>query len=226
MRMCRRFSLTADLPELTQYFQISKVMFPYRHRFNISPTQTVPVVLQSGGERILDEYRWGLVPFWGKDSLNADLYSVHENSAYWRVVERQRCIIPCSGFYYWRQAGKKSYPMRAILRTRGIFGVAGLYDIWKDSRGEQYRTCTLLMTRANELIAEFDARMPAILEQSEAEAWLNSETTEVEALARMLRPYNPARMNVYPVSPLVNNDLNDTSDCIKEMDLKVAWVKN
>ncbi|WII38076.1 SOS response-associated peptidase [Paenibacillus thiaminolyticus] len=224
--MCRRFSLTADLPDIIEQFEVDKVMIHYRHRYNISPTQTVPVVLQRNGVRILDEYRWGMVPFWGKDSLNADIYSVQGNPAYWKVVERQRCIIPCSGFYYWRREGKKSFPVRTVLGGKDVFGVAGLYEQWKDAKGQAHSTCTIVMTRANDLVAEFDGRMPAILEREAIGAWLDPAVTEVEALARLLVPYDPAGMTAYPVTVLVNNDEYDTSDCIKEAtDLKYAYVK-
>ncbi|UHA74968.1 SOS response-associated peptidase [Paenibacillus sp. 481] len=227
--MCKRYSMSAELPEVAQYFQVDKVMFHYRPRFNISPTQEVPIVRLHRGERVLDAFRWGLVPFWAKDGVNADLRSVYSNEAYWKMVERQRCVIPCNGFYYWRQVGKKSYPVRLVLRTRGVFGLAGLYEEWKNAQGETYRTCTIVMTKANPLISEFDERMPAILDADDMAKWLETGGSvgagELEELLQMVKPCCETRMHLYPVSPLIENDLYDGEDCIAEMNLKAAWVK-
>ncbi|MGG1613569.1 SOS response-associated peptidase [Paenibacillus sp. FSL K6-2441] len=223
--MCKRFSMAAELPEVQEHFQIGRVMCYYKNRFNISPTQPTPVVLQQDGERVLDEFRWGLVPYWGKDAVNADLRNVHQNPTYRRLISTQRCVIPCNGFYYWKKDGKKEYPVRVVLKNRGIFGVAGLYEIWRDTRGEPLRTCTLVMTEANPLIGEFENRMPAILSPEAMTRWLDEEVSDLDALDPILRPHVAEEMQAYPVTPLIDNDRYDSDECIREMDLELAWVK-
>lgn len=223
--MCQRFSMAAELPEVQEHFQIERVMYFYKNRYNISPTQHMPVVLQQNGVRILDEFRWGFIPFWGKDAINADLSNVHQNSSYRKMVDKQRCIIPCNGFYYWKAEGKKSYPVRVVMKNRGMFGVAGLYEIWRDTRGEPLRTCTLVMTEANSLIGEFESRMPAILSPEDMKRWLDEETSDLNAVNSILRPHSAEEMHAYAVTPLIDNDGHDTAECIREMDLKHAWVK-
>ncbi|WP_068618200.1 SOS response-associated peptidase [Paenibacillus tuaregi] len=223
--MCRRFSMAAELPEVQEHFQIERVMYYYKNRYNISPTQHIPVVLQQNGERILDEFRWGFIPYWGKDAVNADLRNVHQNKTYRRMVEKQRCVIPCNGLYYWKQDGKKTYPVRVVMKDRSMFGVAGLFEIWQDTRGEPLRTCTLVMTEANPLIDEFESRMPAILSQEDMALWLDERTNDLELLNPILRPHSAEEMDAYAVTPLIDNSRHDTSECIEEMDLKQAWVK-
>ncbi|MBY3618506.1 SOS response-associated peptidase [Acinetobacter sp. CUI P1] len=223
--MCQRFSLAAELQDIRDHFEIKRVMYYYKDRYNISPTQDMPVVLQQDGERILDEFRWGFVPYWGKDAINADLRNVHQNPTYRKMVDKQRCIIPCNGFYYWKKEGKKTYPVRVVMNNRSMFGVAGLYEIWRDTRGEPLRTCSLVMTDANPLISEFESRMPAILSPQDINRWLDEETNDLEALHPILRPYSAAEMQVYPVTPLISNNRNDSADCIREMDLNESWVK-
>ncbi|GGH23204.1 SOS response-associated peptidase [Paenibacillus segetis] len=223
--MCQRFSMAAELPEVKEHFEISRVMYYYKDRYNISPTQEMPVVLQQDGERILDEFRWGFVPYWGKDAINADLRNVHQNPTYPKMVDKQRCIIPCNGFYYWKKEGKKTYPVRVVMKNRSIFGVAGLYEIWRDARWEPLRTCTLVMTEANPLISEFESRMPAILSPQDMNRWLDEETNDLEALNPILRPYSAEEMEVYAVTPMIENNRHDSVECIREMDLKTSWVK-
>ncbi|GIO84906.1 DUF159 family protein [Paenibacillus faecis] len=223
--MCQRFSMAAELPEVQEHFEIERVMVYYRNRYNIRPTQPMSVVLQQNGERILDEFRWGFIPYWGKDAVNADLRNVHRNPTYRKLVDKQRCIIPCNGFYYWKQEGKRAYPVRVVMKNRGMFGVAGLYEIWRDTRGEPLRTCTLVMTEANSLIGEFESRMPAILSKEDISRWLDEETYDLEALNPILRPYSSEEMISYAVTPLIDIHGNDSDECIREMDLKRAWVK-
>lgn len=223
--MCRRFSMSADLEEVSKHFGINRVMYYYKNRYNISPTQTMPVIIRNEGERILDEFRWGLVPYWGKDSVNADLHAVHQNPTYRKTLGTRRCVIPCNGFYYWRTVGKKSYAVRVVMPNNELFGVAGLYETWRNAKGEDTRTCTMLMSRANESIREFEDRMPAILSAEDMEAWLHPETENVYQMERLLKTFH-GPMRIYPVTPLVADDNHDHRQCIKEMDLKRAWIKS
>lgn len=223
--MCKRYSLAADLDEVRDHFGVQRVMYYYKNRYNISPTQHAPLILYEDGERIMDEYRWGFIPFWGKDAVNADLMSVHDNVTYRRMVETKRCVIPCNGFFYWRQEGKRRYAVRVVMPDRSMFGIAGLYEIWKDTRKIPLRTCTMLMSDANLTIREFDHRMPAILTQEAIDAWLNPEITEVHKLLPHLTSYRDTPMEVYPVSPLVGNDNHDSLECVKEVDMRMALIK-
>ncbi|GAK38315.1 SOS response-associated peptidase [Paenibacillus urinalis] len=224
--MCKRYSLAADLDEVRDHFGIQRVMYYYKNRYNISPTQHAPIILYEDGERIMDEYRWGFIPFWGKDAVNADLMSVSENVTYRKMVEQRRCVIPCNGFYYWRQDGKRRYAVRVVMPDRSMFGIAGLYEVWKDTRKQPLRTCTMLMSDANMTIREFDHRMPAILTPDQIDAWLDPKMTEMHRMLPMIRSFQETLMDVYPVTPLAFNDNHDSLECVKEVDMQRALVKN
>ena len=224
--MCRRFSLSADLDEVRDFFGVNRVMYYYKTRYNISPTQHMPIVLHHDGEKVLDEFRWGMVPYWGKDCVNADLNTFSINPAYRKLVETQRCIIPCNGFYYWRNMGKKSHAVRVILPEQQMFAIAGLYEIWQDTRKEPMRTCTMVMAPSNGTIREFSSRMPAILNMEQAGRWLDPEIKDLNELQEMIQTFDEKEMQAYPVTPLVGNDGHDHEECIREMDLKLAWVKS
>ena len=58
--MCGRYTLKATPTDLAEQFGLPAVpdMSP---RFNIAPTQDVPVIRFDDG-RVLDAMRWGLVP--------------------------------------------------------------------------------------------------------------------------------------------------------------------
>jgi len=112
-----------------------------------------------------------------------------------------------------------------VMKNRSMFGVAGLYEIWGSARGKPLRTCSLVMTEANPLIGEFESRMPAILSRENITRWLDEETYDLDMLDPILRPHPAEEMYAYAVTPLIDNDRHDTVECIREMDLKRAWVK-
>ncbi|XOK64383.1 SOS response-associated peptidase [Paenibacillus elgii] len=215
--MCERFSLTAELPELSERYRIGQVTYAYKPRYNIAPTQQVAVIVRGAESRMLEEHRWGLVPFWGKDAVNADSAAVHEKPAYRKLFGKQRCIIPSNGFYVWKTEGKTRRPIRIVMKDRGVFAIAGLYEVWKDSRGGETRTCTVMTTRSNRLVFDYDERMPVILDERDVETWLDPTMNgEPDRLQSLLRPYAPERMYAYPVSRRVADPLVESEECVEE----------
>jgi|SRR5882672_1437014 len=74
-------------------------------RYNIAPTQSVPVVRQDATRpvRSLSLVRWGLIPFWAKDAkagykmINARAETIAERPAFREPLEARRCLIPADG---------------------------------------------------------------------------------------------------------------------------------
>ena len=79
--------------------------------------------------------RWGLVPFWAKDTkigyslINAKVETVAEKSAFRDAFKSRRCLIAADGFYEWKKIGAKTkQPYAITMKDRGLFGFAGLWD--------------------------------------------------------------------------------------------------
>jgi putative SOS response-associated peptidase YedK len=81
------------------------------------------------------------------------------------------------------------------------------------------------MTEANPLIGEFESRMPAILSPEDMTRWLDEGISDLDALDPILRPHAAEEMRAYPVTPRIDNNRYDSDECIREMDLELAWVK-
>lgn len=226
--MCERFSLTTEMPELTKEFRIDKVLTFYKPRYNVAPTQSIQAIVANGKERWLDEFRWGLVPFWGKDAVNADSSSMDEKRAYKRIYTKNRCVIPSDGFYVWQlgKDGKTQQPMRIVTTNRRVFGMAGVYEVWRSPQGDyELRTCTVLTTAANRVVAPMSERMPVILDEDGIEQWLDSSLTDKNRLRFLLRPAAAEIMRAYPVSQRVNSADHEQPDCIEELDTRLPLVK-
>ncbi|NOU91606.1 SOS response-associated peptidase [Paenibacillus sp. LMG 31460] len=193
--MCQSISILADVNELVKQFRIDRLLSYSSNRYEVRPTESVSAVMMNKkGERILDEFRWGLMPFWAKDAVCGDRDSIFTNVVFERIVRKQRCIIPCSGFYISVTEGKETEWIKFKMRS-GTFGIAGLYDVWRAPSGEEeLRTCMMLMTEANSLVSPYQRRMPAILDQDQTEMWLQPEMKDSRLLRSILRPVDDLLM--------------------------------
>jgi len=64
--MCGRYSLSKP-KDIIERFGLVQLEFEFGPRYNIAPSQQVPVVIhKNGGNRLL-MFRWGLIPYWAKD---------------------------------------------------------------------------------------------------------------------------------------------------------------
>ena len=74
-------------------------------RYNVAPSQEIPVVRMDQGARTLAPLRWGLVPAWSKEpapgfrTINARSETAHTSPAFRAAFRDRRCLIPASGFF-------------------------------------------------------------------------------------------------------------------------------
>ena len=67
--MCGRYSITTAPEAMRRLFKFTNDTPNLRPNYNASPTQTLPIVrVDAKGERELVTLKWGLIPFWAKDS--------------------------------------------------------------------------------------------------------------------------------------------------------------
>lgn len=226
--MCGRYTLTSDLSDILTTFAINKedVLFEYSQRYNIAPSQTVAVISNQEGKRKLEGYRWGLVPHWAKDikigysMINARAESLSTKPAFRNLLSRNRVAILSDGFYEWKlQEDGGKQPYRFQLKSRGIYGFAGLYDEWKTPEGELLKSCTIITTRPNDLVRDVHDRMPVILDSDTLDKWINPDLTDREQVLSMLIPYPTDSMISYPVSKNVGNVKNSDPSLINPIQL-------
>src|SRR6516162_4788921 len=110
--MCGRYLITTAPEAMRRLFRyLEQPDFP--PRYNIAPTQPVPIVRLSEGQRQFALVRWGLVPAWVKDPRGFALLhvarseSLNEKPAFRNAMKRRRCLLPADGFYEWREFGVK-----------------------------------------------------------------------------------------------------------------------
>ena len=218
--MCGRYSLITAVEALRRLF--SFVELPnLAPRYNIAPTQEVPVVRGDGGARHLALLRWGLIPPWAKDRaigsrlINARAESVAAASAFRDAFKSRRCLVPADGFYEWSGEAKQRRPWRITAASGEPFAFAGLWERWTDRAAkETVESFTIVTTEANAVTKPIHNRMPVILDARDYDQWLTSPDTD--ACQPLLRPCADNLLRAYPVDPIVNNHRNDVPACIAE----------
>ena len=162
---------------------------------------------------------WGLIPNWAKDPtignrmINARVESLTEKPAFRQLVQTRRCIIPADGFYEWRKEGKRKIPMWVHLKSREPFGLAGLWDVWRNTTGKRVESFTIITTEPNELISKIHHRMAVILKPYDEAAWIDPKS-KTDDLLGLLRPYESDDLEAFPVSRAVNSPAHDSPACI------------
>jgi putative SOS response-associated peptidase YedK len=237
--MCGRYVTVSSPALLAERFDVNEIRLPEAGldaSYNVAPRADVPVVAERRGdpgahERVLDVVRWGLVPYWAKDAkigdrmINARADRILTSNAYKRPFEKRRCIVPADGFYEWEKidvAGSnkpRKQPWFIRRRDGEPLAFAGLWESWRDPEAHdpdapRLRTCVIITTEANEVVAPVHDRMPVVLPESQWSTWLDTENRDTAKLHELLVPSPAAELEMWPVSTLVNKADNNGSELI------------
>ncbi|MDF9408263.1 SOS response-associated peptidase [Pelotomaculum isophthalicicum JI] len=218
--MCGRFTLSTDSDELRICFNLEE-NFDYTPQYNIAPGADVPVIVNNSGGRKVSLMRWGLVPHWAKDKkigykmINARAETVEQKPAFRDAFLRRRCLVPADGFFEWRKAGGKKYPMYINLPGKSLFAFAGIWDSWTAPDGIIINSCSIITTPANAFMSNIHVRMPAILAgEREYKVWLEADHVMAKEL---LQPYEGI-LTAYNVSTIVNSPGVNSPLCVEKID--------
>jgi putative SOS response-associated peptidase YedK len=186
----------------------------WKPRYNAAPSQELLVFRRDPvtGTPAEGYLRWGLIPHWMKarpeiQPYNARAESVAERKMFAEAYAKRRCIVPMEAFYEWeRVKGKKGRCYAFGFKDHSSFGVAGIWENWRDPMtGEWERTFAIITVTANELVAKVHDRMPVILRNEDHARWLGPETDPRD----LLKPYPTEPMMMWPISNRVNSLAND-----------------
>jgi putative SOS response-associated peptidase YedK len=217
--MCGRYTLYHHEEDLDALFGV--VGLAGRERFNIAPTQDVPIVRQrADGVREAVTARWGLVPHWVKDldGFRANLFNARSEGvatkpSFRDAVRRWRCLIPASGFYEWASAGGEKRPYYVFRRDGRPLALAGLWSVWS-KQAAPLLSCAIVTTRPNATVKPLHDRMPVILDPDEFERWLDPAVDDPHDVEDLLDPYDDDALQAYAVSRAVGNPRIERPDLI------------
>ncbi len=217
--MCGRFVITSAPEAMRQVFgYVEQPNFPAR--YNIAPTQPVPVVIVENGARHFRLMRWGLVPSWVKDPrkftllINARAETVQDKPAFKHALRRRRCLIPADGYYEWQSAGGRKQPYFIYPRAGGPIGFAGLAETWMGPNGEETDSVAIITAEATAGMSVLHHRVPVTIAADRFAQWLDCQSDRADEVMELLVPPADGAFAWHPVSPVVGRVAIDEAQLV------------
>jgi putative SOS response-associated peptidase YedK len=196
--MCGRIASRLTASELVARYPWLDQAPTVPARYNVAPTDQVVVVGRERAELVV----------WGIDGRRGGLFNLRAETAlnggsYGQLLLTSRVVVPVSHFYEWRRVGSRRTPV-AVFRSDGApISLAGLMG-----RHDGAPAVTILTTTPNRELARLHDRMPVVLSDDDARAWVR-EKLALDQLAAMLTQCPDGFLELRPASPLVNDVRND-----------------
>ena len=202
--MCARLRSIDQWSQLPRRFDLGpRLNFAFNP--NVAPTETVPVIMaQPAGVPGTVIARFG-IPKTGKDGkprmplINVTTDGLRRGQ-FRALVRGNRCVVPCLGFYEWREEeGKQPYYF-----SREDGAPLMMAAIWEEAeyKGDTRPAFAILTDEPNALIAPYHDRMPVALADDAVDAWLDlTDPAPLDAI----RPLDLDAFAVRPMNRAVNS---------------------
>jgi putative SOS response-associated peptidase YedK len=217
--MCGRYLITSTPEAMRQLFKyLEQPNFP--PRYNVAPTQPIPIVRLHEGKRQFALVRWGLIPAWVKDPktfsllLQARSDSVLDKPSFKNAMKPP---LPDPGRRLLRVEREDHARRPYLVRPKhgGPVAFAGLWESWMGPNGEEMETAVVITTEANKTLHPIHYRMPAVIAPEAFDFWLDCLRVDANTAAALLVPAPEDLFEAYEISPAVNRVTNDYPDLIK-----------
>ena len=194
--------------------------------WNVGPQRRLFGVAEREGDRVLDSYKWGLLPSWAKDPsvsnrlFNARGETVAEKPSFRAAFKKRPCIIPVDGFYEWdHRPGREKQPHLFTRSDEAPLLLGGLYDYWHDPTTPEdapwVQTCTVVTTTSSVDMDEIHDRMPVVIELADIGGWLEVGESGSVQRTHLVRPTPAGTLRHYGVNPAVGSVRNDGPELIE-----------
>jgi len=217
--MCGRFVITSPPTALRQIFGYSEQPnFP--PRFNVAPTQPIPVIIVENGARHFRLMRWGLLPSWVKDPrkftllINARSETVREKPAFKNAIKRRRCLIPADGYYEWHTVENRKRPYFIHRSDGASMSFAGVAETWMGPNGEELDTVAIVTAAASADLAVLHHRVPVAIRPGDFERWLDCRAHDADDVMMLLAAPDEGEFAWHEVSTRVNRVANDDAQLV------------
>lgn len=223
--MCGRYVVKYS-DDFSERFDVETGGFELKDRYNVKPTQTIPIVMKGEKKNNLHIMKWGLIPPWAPDEkigskmINARAETVDQKVSYKRPFHSRRCLIPATGYYEWKQTEEGKKPYFFHRKDSAMFAFAGLFEVWRGPKGqpldEPLYTYTIITTEGNKLMKGIHERMPVVLQPEDEALWLDV-MAEDRDLKELLESREYEDFEGYEISTDLNKPKMDEPSLIERV---------
>ncbi len=219
--MCGRIASAFSWRQLHQLLRLLSLPPEVAARYNVAPTDVMPIVRERVGVRECVDAVWGLEAPWGSSAIgaggvggaamprptNARAETITQKPMFRDAFASRRCVVPVSGFYEWQARAGGARRPQFVTRADGQPML--LAGIWNDLTAVSFAVVT---TSAPAGFAIIHDRAPLVLESDQVDRWLNASRDEA---AKMLRPVPDGILMWHEVSTRVNSVKNQGPELIQ-----------
>lgn len=210
--MCGRNSLYVVSRELRKRYNAS-MSRDWKKRYNIAPENSQPVVTKNSPKN-LEIMEWSFIPGFAdseqekrkwrnRSVINARVETVQDKGMFKKAFRENKCLIPSTGFYEWKDEGKpKKTPYHIKPGNKRIFSFAGFYN----------NGTFIILTKEsdNSDMADIHDRTPVILDEEQEEMYLDGDLSRDE-----LENVEVSDLSIEQVSRKVNDPDNDSKSVLR-----------
>ena len=193
--------------------------------YNITPAQSVVVIVSRDGVCQIETMKWGFIPAGAKDknsifrykTFNARAEDVLNKPTWDKAIRTRRCLIPANGFYEFKTTKTGKSPFYISLPDQSIFAFAGIYGSWTDADGVDWGMCSIITTSTDTDDDMSPSRLPVIVRPEDEAVWLNPEISDVSSILKVMKPYDLAKIKIIPVSDDIKSSKIDKPYLIERL---------
>lgn len=161
-----------------------------------APTNFVYSLIKSDKIFKLKNFFWGIQFDIEKKSpliFNSRIETIKEKSYWTKLFYKNRCLLPATAFFEWKEIDRKKIPHRISLTEEDFFFIPSIFI-----KMEDFYYASMITTQPNAFMKNIHKRMPVILSKKDGIIFLNEEPKNA------LDMCNPLSNNVKMESEIIS----------------------
>lgn len=182
--------------------------------YNAFPTKKLPIITLNDSNNVKFEY-WGSTDKFSKNNtlanrlINVDFNKAKKSNIISTQFKLDRCLIPCDGFYFWKNFSKKEKtPYYFKYMKEKLIYCVGVKETFQDFSGESFKYFYFLTDQSTEKWKKFTPKIPILFDIRYLDIWF-SKKTSINKISSFINPIRFDDFNFYTVSPYFENKNRD-----------------
>lgn len=221
-QMIERYALY-EIDKLRDHFSLANgVPKGVKQRYNIVPTQSVPVVLKRDDSVAMELMQWGFVPQNARDTNSVFRYKtfvvrsedIFKKTMWEKSIRTQRCLVPVNGFYVWTQTPEGKIPHFVQVVDQPLTALAGTYSSWTNNEGVTTGMVSIVTAPADHKSRQLADRLPVIARPDQYDTWLDPTVRDMASIYDIMRAPAHETLHAIRVGDNINSKKIDVAALI------------